>query len=87
MEGKFVLQFEDNEYYLVDGNTNDTIATTDKVLLKEDGYMGKLSPKNCEAIANGYDLVELAEDFIRDVFDDKNIEIDLSNGIVISFIK
>ena len=35
----FELQFEDNEYYLVDGKTNDTIATTDKVLLKEyDGY-------------------------------------------------
>ena len=58
----FELQFEDNEYYLVDGKTNDTIATTDKVLLKEyDGYMKKLSLKNCEAIANGYDLDELSE--------------------------
>lgn len=58
----FELQFEDNEYYLVDGKTNDTIATTDKVLLKEyDGYMKKLSLKNCEAIANGYDLDELAK--------------------------
>ena len=57
MESKFELQFEDNEYYLVDGNTNDTVATTDKVLLKEyDGYMKKLSLKNCQAIANGYDL-------------------------------
>ena len=62
MEGKFELQFEDNEYYLVDGNTNDTVATTDKVLLKEyDGYMKKLSLKNCQAIENGYDLDELAE--------------------------
>ena len=61
MENKFELQFEDNEYYLVDGNTNDTIGTTDKVLLKEyDGYMKKLSIKNCQAIANGYDLDELA---------------------------
>ena len=61
MEGKFELQFEDSEYYLVDGNSNDTVATTDKVLLKKyDGYMKKLSLKNCEAIANGYDLDELA---------------------------
>ncbi len=60
MESKFELQFEDNEYYLVDVNTNDTVATTDKVLLKKyDGYMKKLSIKNCEAIANGYDLDEL----------------------------
>ena len=63
MEGKFELQFEDNEYYLVDGNSNDTVATTDKVLLKEyDGYMKKLSIKNCEAVANGYDLEELARE-------------------------
>jgi hypothetical protein len=63
MEGKFELQFEDNEYYLVDGNTNDTIASTDKVLLKEyDGYMKKLSLKNCQAVANGYDLNELARE-------------------------
>ena len=63
MEGKFELQFEDNEYYLVDGNTNDTVATTDKVLLKEyDGYMKKLSLKNCEDVANGYDLVELFDE-------------------------
>ena len=62
MEGKFELQFENNEYCLVDGNTNDTVATTDKVLLKEyDGYMKKLSLKNCQAIENGYDLDELAE--------------------------
>ena len=62
MEGKFELQFENNEYYLVDGNSNDTVATTDKVLLKEyDGYMKKLSLKNCQAIENGYDLDELAE--------------------------
>ena len=63
MESKFELQFEDNEYYLVDGNTNDTVATTDKVLLKEyDGYMKKLSLKNCEDVANGYDLVELFDE-------------------------
>jgi hypothetical protein len=63
MEGKFELQFEDGEYYLVDGNSNDTIGTTDKVLLKEyDSYMKKLSLKNCQAIENGYDLDELARE-------------------------
>ena len=55
------LQFEDNEYYLVDEN-NDTIATTDRILIKEDGYMKKLSIKNCEAIERGYDVFELAYD-------------------------
>jgi hypothetical protein len=51
MKDKFELQFEDNEYYLVNGNTNDTVATTDKVLLKEyDGYMKKLSKENCDEI-------------------------------------
>lgn len=57
------LQFEDNEYYLVDEN-NDTIATTDRILIKEDGYMKKLSIKNCEEIQRGYDLEELACDKI-----------------------
>lgn len=47
----------------------------------------KLSLKNCEAIERGYDLDELAEDFIRDLFGDNKKEIDLSNGIIISFIK
>ena len=70
MEGKFELQFENNEYYLVDGNTNDTVATTDKVLLKEyDGYMKKLSLKNCEAIENGYDLDELAYEYDLDAIE------------------
>ena len=82
MEGKFELQFEDNEYYLVDGNSNDTVATTDKVLLKEyDGYMKKLSFKNCEAIANGYDL----NDIINENCDKWNTE--KANGIEIGFQK
>ena len=81
-EGKFELQFEDNEYYLVDGNSNDTVATTDKVLLKEyDGYMKKLSFKNCEAIANGYDL----NDIINENCDKWNTE--KANGIEIGFQK
>ena len=73
MEGKFELQFEDGEYYLVDGNTNDTVATTDKVLLKEyDGYMKKLSIKNCEAVANGYDLDDIIEQ-TKQTLDDSRI--------------
>ena len=36
------LQFEDNEYYLVD-EYNVTIASTDKLLLKHDGYKTKLN--------------------------------------------
>jgi hypothetical protein len=36
------LQFDDNEYYLVDKNNN-TMATTDKLLLKEDGYIKNLT--------------------------------------------
>jgi hypothetical protein len=58
MEMIFKLQYDDNEYYLVN-DMNITIATTDKILLKEDGDMGKLSLKNCQAIENGYDLDEL----------------------------
>ena len=54
----FKLQYDDNEYYLVN-DMNITIATTDKILLKEDSDMGKLSLKNCQAIENGYDLDEL----------------------------
>jgi hypothetical protein len=63
MEDKFELQFEDNEYYLVNGNTNDTVATTDKVLLKEyDGYMKKLSNENCDEIFGVVDLRKLSMD-------------------------
>jgi len=69
MTEKLELQFEDNEYYLVDGNTNDTIGTTDKVLLKEDGNMKKLSLRNCENIKYGYDLDELVEDNFKGLRD------------------
>ena len=75
----------DMDYFLESRTTNSAsvIASLNPTHFAE----SKLSLKNCQAIENGYDLDELAEDFIRDVFDDKNIEIDLSNGIVISFIK
>lgn len=87
MKGKFELQFEDSEYYLVDSKTNDTIATTDKVLLKEnDGYMKKLSIKNCEAIANGYDLDELAIKFTKnESYGERNG--DLFKGYLFGFQK
>jgi hypothetical protein len=56
------LQFEDNEYYLVDEN-NDTIATTDKILLKEyDGYMKKLSKQNCDEIFGVVHVEKLADE-------------------------
>jgi len=56
------LQFEDNEYYLVDDN-NDTVATTDKILLKEyDVYMKKLSKENCDEIFGVVDVFKLAYD-------------------------
>jgi hypothetical protein len=53
------LQFEDNEYYLVDDN-NDTIATTDK-LFKEDKYMKKLSKENCDEIFEVVDVDKLGQ--------------------------
>ena len=63
METELELQFEDDEYYLVDCEYNDTITTTEKILLKEyDGYMKKLSRKNCDIIRNEYDLDQLPKD-------------------------
>jgi hypothetical protein len=63
------LQFEDNEYYLVDEN-NDTIATTDKILLKEyDGYMKKLSKQNCDEIFGVVDVVDVIYKQAKNGFD------------------
>jgi len=53
------LEFEDNDYYLVDDN-NDTIATTDKIFLKVDGVVNKLSRENCEEIFGVVDVGALA---------------------------
>lgn len=52
------LQFEDNDYYLVDENNN-TIATTDKIFLKVDGSVKKLSKENCDEVFgdNGVEIV------------------------------
>jgi hypothetical protein len=54
------LEFEDNDYYLVDDN-NDTIATTDKIFLKVDGVVNKLSRENCDEIFGVVDVEKLAE--------------------------
>jgi len=63
------LQFEDNEYYLVDEN-NDTIATTDKILLKKyDGYMKKLSKQNCDEIFGVVDVEMLAESHAEECYE------------------
>jgi len=82
------LQFEDNEYYLVDEN-NDTIATTDKILLKEyDGYMKKLSKENCDEIFRVVDVRKLAREYVDSQPDDFqytsdeywNSQVDFKNG-------
>ena len=56
------LQFEENEYYLLKDGEELAIATTDESFIKELGAE-RLSVKNCQAIFNGYDLDELAEDY------------------------
>jgi hypothetical protein len=62
------LQFENEEYYLVDEN-NDTIATTDKVLLKEyNGYMKKLSKQNCDELFGVIDVDKLAKNYEKENF-------------------
>ena len=57
-EGKLIKEY--NEYYLND-DLGVLIASTDKILLKETDTVKKLSLKNCEAVANGYDLDDLAD--------------------------
>jgi hypothetical protein len=63
------LQFEDNEYYLVDEN-NDTIATTDRILIKEDGYMKKLSKENCDEIFGVVDINKWANEKVDNRFNE-----------------
>ena len=55
------LQFEENEYYLMKDGEELAIATTDESFIKELGAE-MLSRKNCQAIANGYDLDELVRE-------------------------
>ena len=60
---KMKLELEDNEYYLVENNQ--TIATTDKLLLKEDPYMKKLSRKNCDNIINNQPIEIETEPYVK----------------------
>ena len=46
------LQLEFGDYYLVDKNDN-TIATTDKIMLKVDGSIRRLSKENCDEVYGG----------------------------------
>jgi hypothetical protein len=46
------LQLDFGDYYLVDENDN-TIATTDKIMLKVDGSIKKLSKENCDEVYGG----------------------------------
>ena len=55
------LEFEDNEYYLVD-NHKVTIASTDPILLKEDGSIQKLSRENCDVLFGVVDVQKLADE-------------------------
>ena len=56
------LQLENNEYYLMKDGEELAVATTDESFIKKLGAE-RLSRKNCEAVVNGYDLDELAEDY------------------------
>lgn len=58
------LEFEDNDYYLVDDN-NDTIATTDKIFLKVDGVVNKLSRENCNEIFGKGDVEIVTEPYVK----------------------
>jgi hypothetical protein len=53
------LQLEFGDYYLVDDNDN-TIATTDKIMLKVDGSIKKLSKENCDEVyGDDFEIVTL----------------------------
>ncbi len=57
------LQFDDNDYYLMDGN--DTVATTDKIMIKVDGSVKKLSRENCDEIFGVIDVDKLAKEYAK----------------------
>jgi hypothetical protein len=64
MEGK-LIKSEYHTYILEDNNGN-LIGS-----ISDNGSIYKLSLKNCEAIANGYDLDELYEKVVNSDFSDK----------------
>lgn len=57
------LQFEFGDYYLVDENDN-TIATTDKIMLKVDGSIDKLSKENCDEVY-GSEVEIVTEPYVK----------------------
>ena len=59
-----ILQFEDNDYYLVDENDN-TIATTDKIFLKVDGSVKKLSKENCDEVFGDGGVEIVTEPYVK----------------------
>lgn len=77
------LQFDDNEYYLVDKN-NDTIATTVKLLLKEDGYMKKLSKQNCDGVFGVVDVNSEVETIVKTICpDDRGKDVIYGTGMAV----
>ena len=56
------LQFEDNEYYLVDEHY-DTIASTDSVMLKACEDVKKLSKENCDEIFGVVDMDKICDEY------------------------
>jgi len=82
------LEFEDNEYYLVD-NHKVTIASTDPILLKEDGSIQKLSKENCDNIFGVVNVEKLAKEYVDNHQSDDfvyttdeycNSQVDFKNG-------
>jgi hypothetical protein len=57
------LQLEFGDYYLVDENDN-TIATTDKIMLKVDGSIEKLSKENCDEVY-GSEVEIVTEPYVK----------------------
>lgn len=58
------LQFEFGDYYLVDENDN-TIATTDKIMLKVDGSIDKLSKENCDEVYGKGEVEIVTEPYVK----------------------
>ena len=58
------LQFEFGDYYLVDENDN-TIATTDKIMLKVDGSIDKLSKENCDGVYGKGEVEIVTEPYVK----------------------
>ena len=57
------LQLEFGDYYLVDKNDN-TIATTDKIILKVDGSIRRLSKENCDEVY-GSEVEIVTEPYVK----------------------